>query len=128
MSKKSLPKPTDAELEILQVLWEYGPSPVRFVNDKLSERRDVGYTTTLKLMQIMHEKGLVARNTDARSHIYEAALSRDETQRNLLDTFVDNVFGGSAASLVMQALGNRQASKAELDQIKALIEKMESER
>lgn len=125
MSEKSIPKPTDAELEILQVLWENGPSPVRFVNDQLSERREVGYTTTLKLMQIMHDKGLVTRNTDARSHIYEAALSRDETQRNLLDTFVDNVFSGSAASLVMQALGNRKASKAELDQIKALIERIE---
>jgi len=125
MPEKSNPRPTDAELEILQVLWENGPSPVRFVNDKLSERRDVGYTTTLKLMQIMHDKGLVARNTDARSHIYEAALGRDETQRTLLGTFVDNVFSGSAASLVMQALGHHKASKAELDQIKALIEKME---
>ena len=128
MSEKSLPKPTEAELEILQVLWEHGPSPVRFVNDKLSERRDVGYTTTLKLMQIMHEKGLVARNTDARSHIYEAALGRAETQRNLLGTFVDNVFGGSATNLVMQALGHHKTSKTELDQIKALIERIEGKK
>ncbi len=120
-------KPTDAELEILQVLWENGPSSVRFVNDLLGERKEVGYTTTLKLMQIMHEKGLVVRNTDARSHIYEAAIERDETQRNLLGTFVDNVFSGSAMDLVMQALGNHKASKDELDQIKALIEKMENE-
>lgn len=122
-----IPKPTDSELEILQVLWENGPSSVRFVNDQIAERRDVGYTTTLKLMQIMYEKGLVGRNTDARSHIYEAAIERDATQRNLLGTFVNNVFSGSAMDLVMQALGNHKASKGELDQIKALIEKMENE-
>lgn len=122
-----LSKPTDAELEILQVLWEKGPSSVRLVNDELAERREVGYTTTLKLLQIMFEKGLVNRNTDARSHVYEAAIERDETQLNLLGTFVDNVFSGSAMNLVMQALGNHKASKEELDQIKALIEKMENE-
>ena len=127
MANKIISKPTDSELEILQVLWENGPSSVRFVNDQLAERREVGYTTTLKLMQIMHEKGLVQRNTDARSHIYEAAQERDATQRNLLGTFVDNVFSGSAMDLVMQALGNHKASKDELDQIKALIEKMENE-
>jgi BlaI family transcriptional regulator, penicillinase repressor len=127
MNDKILSKPTDAELEILQVLWENGPSSVRFVNDELTEKREVGYTTTLKLMQIMYEKGLVTRNTDARSHIYEASIERDATQRNLLGTFVDNVFSGSAMSLVMQALGNHKASKDELDQIKALIEKMENE-
>ncbi|MBK9015881.1 MAG: BlaI/MecI/CopY family transcriptional regulator [Saprospiraceae bacterium] len=127
MSDKMLPKPTDSELEILQVLWENGPSSVRFVNDQLGERRDVGYTTPLKLLQIMHEKGLVVRNTDARSHIYEAAIERDATQRNLLGSFVNNVFSGSAMDLVMQALGNHKASKDELDQIKALIEKMENE-
>lgn len=120
-----IPKPTDAELEILQVLWEHGPSPVRFVNDELAERRNVGYTTTLKLLQIMHDRGLVVRNTDARSHIYEAAIGRDATQRNLLGNFVDNVFSGSAMDLVMQALGHHKASKEELDQIKALIEKIE---
>ncbi len=120
-------KPTEAELEILQVLWENGPSSVRFVNEQLGERKEVGYTTTLKLMQIMFEKGLVTRNTDARSHIYEAAIERYATQRNLLGTFVDNVFSGSAMNLVMQALGNHKASKDELDQIKALIEKMEEE-
>lgn len=127
MADNMLPKPTDAELEILQVLWENGPCSVRFVNDKLAERREIGYTTTLKLMQIMHEKGLVGRNTDARSHIYEATAERDATQRNLLGTFVNNVFSGSAMDLVMQALGNHKASQDELNQIKALIEKMERE-
>ncbi|MEK7257345.1 MAG: BlaI/MecI/CopY family transcriptional regulator [Bacteroidota bacterium] len=147
MPEKLLPKPTDAELEILQILWEHGASPVRFVHETLNEQgrqvrrlqksgerivhsevdepREVGYTTTLKTMQIMHEKGLLARNTDARSHIYEAALPKEETQRNLLDTFVSNVFSGSAMNLVMQALGNHKASKSELDEIKALIERIE---
>lgn len=128
MNDKLSPKPTEAELEILQVLWENGPSSVRFVNDELAGKREVGYTTTLKLMQIMYEKGLVTRNTDARSHIYEAATERSETQRTLLGNFVDNVFSGSAMNLVMQALGNHKASKDELDKIKALIEKMENER
>ncbi len=119
-------KPTEAELEILQVLWEHGPSSVRFVNDKLSERKDVGYTTTLKLMQIMLEKGFLDRNTDERSHIYFPAIGKEETQRNLLGSFVDSVFKGSASNLVLQALGNHNASKAELEEIKALIEKIEN--
>jgi predicted transcriptional regulator len=125
MPDNVLPKPTDAELEILQILWEFGPSSVRFVNDKLNERREVGYTTTLKFMQIMYDKGLVDRNTDAKSHIYEAAAEKEITQRNLLESFVDNVFSGSAMSLVMQALDNHKASPEELDRIKALIERME---
>ncbi|MCB0522127.1 MAG: BlaI/MecI/CopY family transcriptional regulator [Lewinellaceae bacterium] len=125
MSEKLIPKPTDAELEILQVLWDNGPAPVRLVNDELNKKREVGYTTTLKLMQIMHDKGLVTRNTDARSHIYEPAIPKGQTQQNLLNTFVDNVFSGSAMNLVMQALGNHKASKDELDQIKALIAKIE---
>ncbi|MFQ5446694.1 MAG: BlaI/MecI/CopY family transcriptional regulator [Saprospiraceae bacterium] len=127
MADKKLPKPTDAELEILQLLWEYGPNPVRFINKKLNEKREIGYTTTLKVLQIMHEKGLVRRNTDARSHIYEAVLSKVETQQSLLDNFVDHVFSGSAMGLVMQALGSNKASKAELDKIKALIKKMEGQ-
>ncbi len=128
MSENIHPKPTDAELEILQVLWEHGPSSVRFVNEILNGKREIGYTTTLKLMQIMLEKGIVKRNTDARSHIYEASAERERTQQNLLDTFVDNVFSGSAMNLVMQALGNHQASKAELDEIKALISKIENDK
>ncbi len=125
MSNQKIPKPTESELEILKVLWENGPSSVRFVNDEINKRKETGYTTTLKLMQIMLEKQLLTRNTDARSHIYEAAISQVDTQRDLLGKFVDNVFGGSATSLVMQALGNHQASREELDQIKALIEQME---
>lgn len=122
---KDHPKPTDAELAILQVLWQNGPSSVRQVHEQLSEDRDTGYTTTLKLMQIMAEKGLVQRNTDARSHIYEAAIAEAEVQRQLLRRFVDTAFRGSAMSLVMQALGQHQAGSDELDQIKALIQQME---
>lgn len=124
---KSLPRPTDSELAILQVLWENGPSTVRFVNEQLNLEREVGYTTTLKLMQIMAEKGLVSRNTETRTHIYEAALTEREAQRNLLDKFVDTAFRGSAVKLVMQALGNHQTSKEELEAIKALIEAKEKE-
>lgn len=124
---KSLPRPTDSELAILHVLWENGPSTVRLVNEKLNLERDVGYTTTLKLMQIMAEKGLVSRNTDSRTHIYAAALSEREAQRNLLDKFVDTAFRGSAVKLVMQALGNHQTSKEELEAIKALIEAKEKD-
>ncbi len=128
MSKKKTSKPTDAELEILQVLWENGPSTVRFVNEKLNEKREVGYTTTLKLMQIMADKkGLATRNTESRTHIYEAAVSEADAQKQLLKKFVDSTFRGSAMKLVMQALGNHNASAKELEEIKALIQKMEDE-
>ncbi len=119
-------KPTDAELQILHVLWELGPSTVRTVNDRLNTQREVGYTTTLKIMQIMHaEKGLLNRQEDGRTHIYAAAVTREETQASLLQQFVDNTFRGSAMQLVMQALGNHDASTAELDEIKALIAQLE---
>lgn len=125
MAEKKFAKPTEAELEILQVLWENGPSTVRFINERLNSKRAVGYTTTLKLMQIMHEKGLLKRNTDSRTHIYEAIPDRESIQHNLLDNFVDSVFKGSAMQLVMQALGRHKPSAAELDRIKSLIEEME---
>lgn len=124
MSKK-IPKPTDSELEILLILWEHGPVSVRFVNDILNEEREVGYTTTLKLMQIMVDKGLAKRNTASRTHIYQAAFNETDTQKQLLKKFVDSTFRGSAMKMVMQALGNHQASKEELDEIKALIDKIE---
>jgi predicted transcriptional regulator len=127
MSKSKKIRPTESELEILQLLWEHGPSTVRFVNDQLNEDREVGYTTTLKLMQIMAEKGLADRDTSQRTHIYSPAVTEAETQQNLLTQFVDRTFKGSAMKLVMQALGNHNASEAELDEIKALIEEMESE-
>ena len=131
MSNKKLIKPTEAELEILQVLWEHGPSTVRFVNDQLNEKRDrnqkeIGYTTTLKLMQLMvSEKGLANRNEENRTHIYEASVNEEEAQRDLLQNFVDKTFRGSATKMVMQALGGHDTSKEELDEIKALIAKIE---
>ena len=119
-------KPTEGELEILQILWENGPSPVRFVNEKLNKIREVGYTTTLKIMQIMADKGLVKRNTESRTHIYEAFINEEATQKQLLQKFVDSTFRGSAMKMIMQALGNHEASGQELEDIKALIEKIEN--
>ena len=128
MSKSPLPKPTESELEILQVLWQQGPATVRAVNDELSRKRDVGYTTTLKLLQLMLDKGLVLRDDDSRTHVYRAAVREEETQGLLLDRFVDAAFGGSAMKLVMQALGNRRTSKEELQQIRSLLNDMENKK
>ncbi len=129
MEKNALPNPTDAELEILNVLWEKGPATVREVNETLNQQqvdgREIGYTTTLKLMQIMTEKGLVQRDTSSRTHEYVAAFPREKVQNQLLQRFVDSTFQGSAMQLVMQALGNHQASEQELQEIRDLIEKME---
>lgn len=114
-------KPTDAELEILHVLWTNGPSTVRQVHETLSQSRDIGYTTALKLMQIMHEKGLLTRDAEGKSHLYTAAVSEDETQRGLVDRFVETAFRGSASKLVMQVLGQHKTSQEELDEIKRLL-------
>jgi len=119
-------KPTESELEILQILWEKGPSSVRVVNNLLNTKRTIGYTTTLKIMQIMTEKGLVIRNTESRSHIYDALLKETETKNNLLQTFINNTFKGSTANLVLQALGSEKTSKEDLEEIKSLIEKLEN--
>ncbi len=120
-------KPTDSELEILHILWENGPSSVRYINDMLNERRDVGYTTTLKLMQIMNEKGLVKRDTAAKTHIYIAVAKENDTKNNLVNDFVNVAFHGSAMNLVMQALGNTKSSPEELEDLKALISKLENQ-
>jgi len=119
---RSLPRPTDAELAILRVLWDLGPATVRQVHEALSEVRATGYTTTLKLMQIMAEKKLVKRDESARTHIYEARLARDETQRQLVSDLMDRAFGGSASALVLQALRSGSASADELAQIEQLID------
>jgi len=118
-------KPTDAELEILQILWEHGPCTVRFVNEHLNFKKRVGYTTTLKFMQIMTEKKMLGRNENNRTHIYRPLIAKEETQNLLLDKFLLNAFGGSAMKLVMQALGNHQPTQEELDEIKAYIRKVE---
>jgi len=122
MAQKQHPRPTDAELAILRVLWDRGPSTVRQVHDVASESRSIGYTTTLKLMQIMTEKGLTRRDAEGRSHVYSARFGQEETQRRLLDDLMDRTFSGSAAKLVMQALETRPASDAERDEIRQLID------
>ena len=122
------PRPTDAELAILRVLWERGPSTVRQVHDALAEARETGYTTSLKLMQIMAEKGLVTRDESSRTHVYSAKLTRSETQRQLISDLVDRAFGGSAAALVMQALSSRAASPDEIAEIRRLISEFTQER
>jgi len=112
-------KPTDAELAILRVLWHRGPSTVRQVAETLG--RDTGYTTALKLLQIMTEKGLVTRDESARTHVYVAASTQEQTERQIVTDLVDRVFDGSATKLVMQALATTKASPAELDEIRRLI-------
>lgn len=126
LSKNKKNSPTESELEILQILWESGPNSVRFVNEKLNEKREVGYTTTLKIMQIMTEKGLVTRDTESRTHIYHSAVKEQETQNSLLDSFIEKTYRGSAMRLVMQALGQEEATSAELAELKQLIDKMEN--
>jgi predicted transcriptional regulator len=115
-----LPQPTDAELEILRVLWEHGPTTVRQVHDALAHT--TGYTTTLKLMQIMADKGLVTRDESARTHVYAARVSQEQTQRQLLDDLVHRAFGGSAAELVLRALSSHKTSDEELREIRKLID------
>jgi predicted transcriptional regulator len=119
---KPVPRPTDAELAILRVLWERGPSTVRQVHDVLSRERPAAYTTTLKLLQIMTEKGLVRRDESDRTHVYQARHTEEHTQRQLIRDLVDRAFGGSASKLVMQALAARRASPEELGEIRKLIE------
>ena len=122
------PEPTKSELEILQVLWQHGPSTVRFVNDKLNEeKREVHYTSTLKLMQIMTEKELLVRDESSMKHVYTAAMEEQKMKGMLLDKFVDNMYNGSAGNLVLQLLGNKKASKNELQAIKYLLNKLDKE-
>ena len=119
------PEPTRSELEILQVLWQNGPSTVRFVNDQLNEKkREVQYTSTLKLMQIMAEKGLVIRDESSMKHVYSAAQEENKAKGFLLDRFVDSMYNGSAGKLMMQLLGSKKTSKKELDEIRQLLDKM----
>lgn len=122
-----IPRPTDAELAILNVLWERGPSTVRDVHEALSTSQDTGYTTVLKLMQIMTEKGLVVRDESQRAHVYSARHSEQRTQRQLLADLADRAFGGSPAKLVMQALSGKSATPDELNAIRELLDKLEGE-
>jgi BlaI family transcriptional regulator, penicillinase repressor len=116
------PKPTDAELAILRVLWERGASTVRQVHEALADTRDTGYTTTLKLMQIMAEKGLVKRNESERTHVYSPVAGQAQTERQLVQDLVDRAFGGSAAQLVLRAISAEGTTDAELKEIRKLID------
>ncbi|MES2827320.1 MAG: BlaI/MecI/CopY family transcriptional regulator [Bacteroidota bacterium] len=120
-----VPAPTPAELEILQVLWEFGPSTVRLVNDKLNEQRDVNYTSTLKQMQIMADKGILKRDESQMKHIYIPVEAEQKTKDQLLNRFVNTLYKGSASNLVMQVLGNAETSKEDLDAIKELLKKLD---
>jgi len=120
-------EPTKSELEILQVLWQFGPSTVRFVNDTLNEqKRAVQYTSTLKLMQIMAEKEMLQTDKSSMKHIYKAAIEEKKTKGFLLEKFVDNLYNGSSSNLVMQLLGNKKTTPAELQQIREMLDKLES--
>jgi BlaI family penicillinase repressor len=126
MNNTIFQQPTDSELEILSIMWENGPSTVRFVNDKLNKKRKVGYTTTLKIMQIMHDKKLLIRNEEGRSHIYSTQIEESAIQNRLIDKILDSAFKGSASSLIMQTLGNHKTSKKELEEIKKLINDLDN--
>ena len=118
-------KVTESELEILQVIWKKGQCTVRDVHEELSKNKDAGYTTTLKLMQIMHDKGLVERDTTAKTHLYKAVITREQAQQTALDKIISTVFKGSTADLVIQALGHHRASKDEIDAIKSYLNQFE---
>ena len=122
-------KPTESELEILQILWTNGTATVRDVHEHLAETKDVGYTTTLKLMQIMHEKGLVKRDESMRTHVYQPNVNKEKTQKHLLTKMIDSLFGGSSTQLVLQALGSgdQKVSAAELEEIQKMIENLKKQ-
>jgi len=130
MSNTKYVKPTESELEILQILWTKGLATVREVHEELAKTKDAGYTTTLKLMQIMHEKGLVKRDDSMRTHVYQAAVNKEKTQKHLLSKMIDSLFGGSPTQLVIQALGNNgehKASREELEEIQTLLNALKNQ-
>lgn len=126
-SANNIPEPTRAELEILQVLWEFGPSTVRLVNDKLNEQRDIIYTSTLKQMQVMTEKGILKRDESQMKHIYMPVEAENKTKNQLLDRFVNTLYKGSASNLVMQLLGNKKTSKEDLAAIKKMLGELDKQ-
>ena len=127
MTDRQPPRPTDSELAILRVLWERGPSTVREVHEQLNRDGATGYTTVLKLLQIMTEKGLVVRDETERAHVYESRYGEQKTQRQLLTDLTERAFGGSATKLVMQALSGRKANASELTAIRKLLDTLEGE-
>lgn len=127
LHKKGM-KPTEAELEILQVLWKKETATVREVYEQLAENKDIGYTTVLKQMQVMFEKGFVTRDESSKSHLYRAVISQNDTQIQLIDKLLHSVFDGSIRNMVLQVLGNQKSSKEELAEIKDFIEKIENDK
>ncbi|HSU28940.1 MAG TPA: BlaI/MecI/CopY family transcriptional regulator [Chitinophagaceae bacterium] len=129
MSAPKMIRPTESELEILQILWTKGVATVREVHEILGQTKDVGYTTTLKLMQIMHEKGIVKRDDSMRTHVYQAAVNKEKTQKHMLGKIIDSLFGGSPTQLVIQALGddNHKASREELEKIQLLLDSLKKQ-
>jgi BlaI family penicillinase repressor len=127
---EELPEPTRAQLEILQVLWKNGPSTVRLVNDQLNQQMKQGlsYTSTLKLMQIMHEKGMLQRDESSMTHIYSTRLEEGRTKGVVLKKFVDSMYNGSVKSIMLELLGNKDASSAEWDKIKDLLNQLDEEK
>src|ERR1700743_2808582 len=125
MSTRTI-KPTESELEILRVLWERSQASVREVHEELLKTKEAGYTTTLKLMQIMFEKGLVKRDDSFKTHIYQASVSKEKTQKHLVGKMINTLFGGSPTELVIQALGNHKASPAELEEIQQLLNNLKN--
>ena len=126
--KKKNETPTPAELEILNILWEKQPLSVKEINERLSEKKEVGYTTTLKIMQNMYSKGLLDRELSGKSHLYKTVFEQEETQSSLLDRFIDATFSGSASNLVMQLLGNKRTSEKELEEIKKIISQLDDDK
>jgi len=122
-------KPTESELEILQILWQNNTATVRDVHEELAKTKEAGYTTTLKLMQIMHEKGLVKRDESMRTHVYQPAVNKERTQKHLLDKMIDSLFGGSSTQLVLQALGSgeQKVSAEELEKIQTLLNNLKNQ-
>ena len=120
-----LPKPTEKELEILQVLWNRDRATVREINDEISQDREVGYTTTLKLLQIMYDKGLVEREKSGKTHIYHASITENDAQQSLVRQLVDSAFKGSSMKLVMGALGSRKSTQQERDAIREYLDRLE---
>ena len=127
MARRASDRPTEAELEILQVLWNQGPASVRAVNEALNLQRPTGYTTTLKLMQIMAEKGILSRDESVRPQIYRPARSQRQTQKQLVSDVLDRVFGGSPGKLVMQALAAKRSTPGELQEIRDLLDRLEED-
>ncbi len=127
MAHSRKPSPTDAELAILHVLWDHGPCTVRQVHEALNRRQSTGYTTKLKIMQIMAEKKLVTRDESTRSHVYKAAISKNQTQRRVVKDMIEKVFGGSSTNLAMRALATKQPTEAELKQVRKLLDEYSRE-